>query len=61
LPLQPGGVRWRSGGIVLAAVSSLAALGFGWRLRFGSGLFAGVDGGGVAADVSGELVRRSAS
>ena len=55
LPLQPGGVRWRRGGIVLATAAASAAPGLGWRLRFGLGLLAGVDGGGVAADVSGDL------
>jgi len=54
--LQPGGVRWRNGGIVLAAASAFASLGLGWRRRFGLGLLAGVDGGGVAADVSGDLL-----
>ena len=56
LPLQPRGVRWRGGGIVLAAAAALAAPGLGRRLRFGLGPLAGVDGGGVPADVPGELV-----
>jgi len=42
--------------VLAAAAAALAAFGFGGRLRFGFGLLAGVDGGGVAADVPGELV-----
>jgi hypothetical protein len=53
-----------SKGIVLVAAPTLAAFELGCRLRFGllirlglgHGLFAGMDGGGVATDVTGDLL-----
>ncbi len=40
----------------MRATSALAAFGLGRRLRFGRGFLAGVNGGGVPADIAGELV-----